>query len=414
MRRNSSLSELHSSTEWVAARGHFGRHARGGTVVIYSLSQLNAVKEELLARVLRSAPNLPLAILVDGDAPMRSAAATLVERERALTSAPVRVVPVAAFPTLLNSSHRLTRKRDGSIQCPQKLSAARWCAASSFAHCWHLEDDVYVRDMARLDADHAADAADVLPAHSSHQHPFWVHTANRSSGYGWVAREQLMLDTPEDAPRFFWLAAYRMSRAFARAVLRTLDDDGALNMCISAPPASSGPGLAPASPRPRVDRRLSSQVRDILPVCRVARPPPALVTRDGERAAGWHREPLTIEAARQLHRPEHGLELWAIMHTPAGAARGGGFAARAPRAPRQTLPSSAAAPTMAALEFERHDGGARVGKSVPRKGRRVGRASRVEGHTYTKNACTLGIEFLRYGISTPVHLVIFSKLLINI
>ena len=54
MRRNSSLSELHSSTEWVAARGHFGRHARGGTVVIYSLSQLNAVKEELLARVLRS------------------------------------------------------------------------------------------------------------------------------------------------------------------------------------------------------------------------------------------------------------------------------------------------------------------------------------------------------------------------
>jgi hypothetical protein len=186
--------------------------ATSRAVILISLAKPAAIKLALLEQVIVSAPRtMPVVILFDGTEEEYIRAAHHCNTGKAVT--------VHAPRYQYSKVHRLVI----SIECPENSMAAQWCAASGYDFCWHMEDDVYVRNMSALDLAYRNSTADLLTHEMRTTHPFWVRPPLRgeTSGRGFADRKRLLLDAPLDTPRFFALAMYLMSSAFAQSLVRT-------------------------------------------------------------------------------------------------------------------------------------------------------------------------------------------------
>jgi hypothetical protein len=191
------------------------------TVLLVSTVQPTAIKEALLAQAILSAPQLPVVVLLDGTQEDYQRYSDVINK-RWRHRSPYLATVHAPKSTLYVAPS----------SCPGKLEAAEWCAASGYKFCWHMEDDVYVHNMSALELAYRNSTIDLL-THGLHTgHPFWVSAPpGAHSGLGWNNRSHLLLHAPVDTPRFFALAIYRMSRAFAQSLTRTVLDEGKLSMC---------------------------------------------------------------------------------------------------------------------------------------------------------------------------------------
>ena len=199
-------------------------------VLLVSLSHPTAIKEALLDHAIMSAPHMPVVVLLDGtQREYRSYAYKINQRWRGRRTAYVTTVhaPKGQFAESFNVSRGYK-----AFCCPGKSEAAEWCAAAGYEYCWHMEDDVYVRNMSALELAYRDSAVDLLPHSVQTKHPFWVSAPPGASfGRGWADRSHLLLHAPPDTPRFCGFAMYRMSRAFARTLTRTALDEGKASHC---------------------------------------------------------------------------------------------------------------------------------------------------------------------------------------
>jgi len=201
-------------------------------VVLFTLSHPNAVKHALLEQVVMSAPHLPVVVLFDGTQQEYLTIAHEYQRMHHWRRHRTELVTVVEAPIALFTQALKIQVPNGI--CPGKETAAQWCAASGYDFCWHMEDDVYVHNMSALEFAYRNSSVDLLSHSVSTNHPFWVRppdVGRATTGLGFSDRAHLLLDAPPETLRFCALAIYRMSSAFAQALVRTALDEGSLSMC---------------------------------------------------------------------------------------------------------------------------------------------------------------------------------------
>ena len=204
-------------------------------MLLISVVRPNAIKEALLAQAIMSAPQLPVVVLLDGTQEEYRRYGYAINKRWRHRSVYLKSSYAPKDETMqsYNTSNVGGWTADSPFNgCPGKLEAAQWCAASGYDFCWHMEDDVYVHNMHALELAYRSNSVDLLPHGLSTGHPFWVSAPpGARSGWGWTNRSHLLLHAPRDTPRFCALAIYRMSRAFAQSLTRTLLDEGSGSMC---------------------------------------------------------------------------------------------------------------------------------------------------------------------------------------
>ena len=113
---------------------------------------------------------------------------------------------------------------------PAKLAVLDWLADARYKYMWHLEDDAWSADFGLFASRYASSTADLI-IHNESGLPFWAEWARNCTRRdpwdpcrnrtGWKIGS-LHHVLPEGTFSFASLAAYRASRAFARAVLHTI------------------------------------------------------------------------------------------------------------------------------------------------------------------------------------------------
>ena len=211
------------------------------TVVMYSTIVLNPVRLSLLQTLLISAPaHVPVAILVDDASPNSSAVQQIrgeveeLARQQSSRGATVATAQVIAAPRVIGNLWPVGFNSTSFEDCcPGKFQALRWCVRSGYELCWHIEDDSFIPQLGRLVDAYRDERADLLSVAKSSSLPPFVYAGPpdfeykdpvaEKRGWCWTKRD-LQLAGGANKMRWAILTMYRMSRRFASAVLRHLED----------------------------------------------------------------------------------------------------------------------------------------------------------------------------------------------
>ena len=117
---------------------------RNSTAIIVTLARPNSLKLQLLEALVTSALGLTTVVLLD-QALVGSGAEMVGKTTAKLAHLPrLHVVSSPSSRQAALAMHGPAAETLNAC-CPGKLRAVSWCAASGFAYCWHVEDDVLLR-----------------------------------------------------------------------------------------------------------------------------------------------------------------------------------------------------------------------------------------------------------------------------